>query len=461
MTPETSTSAREGAPVRDRAAESRLGALWTFAHSEWVELGPVGRTVFVALVMSAVVAMVLGVAIPYRVEQYLVDGQIRSLSRVAGEMAHDGLIPPPQGDIDAFGRLDDAVQHNLLGADTVRVKIWLPDGTVAYSDEPALVGAVFPLVESELMDAFAGSPRAAVPDLGRPENAYERGMPPLREYYVPVQGPNGEVVAVFEVYQLAEPLDRTVGAIRRYTWSAIGLGIGLLAAFIATLVVRNGRSLVRGRRHAERLFGDLVRAQTEERRRIIGALHDDIGQTLYRLHYGIEDCRSRLADGGPSEEELEHLGALVREIDGALRAELRSLRYGSGEELSLGSALDELAEVTEMESDLRVDVRLDGECHLASVGRVALFRAAREAVTNVRKHARASRVTIRVDRVGGAVRLEVRDDGVGIRAVPGLGLTTTRERLEAIGGGLDVRRAPGGGTVLHAWVPAAVAEETT
>jgi signal transduction histidine kinase len=411
-----------------------------------------GRTALIALGMSAVVAVVLAVAIPKHVEQHLINGEIRSLTRIAGELADQGMIPPRADDPEAMAALDEAVRGSLIGSDIVRVKIWLSDGTIAYSDEPGLIGKSFPLSDS-VKEVFNGRPHVEFVDVSNPENVYERGLPPLREFYIPASGDDGSVV-IFGAYHLAEPIETTVGNIRQYVWLSIAIGIGLLAIFIAILIIVNGRAITHRRRLAEELFGDLVRSQADERTRIIGALHDDIGQSLYRVHYGLEDLRSRVAADSPFAEELNHLGMLVGSVDGSLRAELRLLRHGTGEEIALGPALDELAEVTEMESDLSVAVKVDTDCDLSPTARVALFHAAREAVTNTRKHAVASSVEIRVYRKGKEIRLDVTDDGVGIIEDEGLGLTTTRERLEAIGGGLRVRAARTGGTLFAAWMPA-------
>jgi signal transduction histidine kinase len=363
------------------------------------------------------------------------------------------MIPPDPDDPEAMAAIDEAVRSSLLGSDIVRVKIWLSDGTIAYSDEPGLIGKNFPLSE-EVIEVFNGRPHVEFVDLSEPENVYERDLPPLREFYVPVTGDSGSVV-IFGAYHLAEPIEATVANIRRYVWLSIVIGVGLLAIFLAILIMVNGRAITHRRRQAEKLFGDLVRSQAEERTRIIGALHDDIGQSLYRVHYGLEDLRSRVMVDSPISEDLNRLGQLVGSVDESLRAELRLLRYGTGEEIALAPALDELAEVTEMESDLSVAVSVDTNCDLSPTARVALFRDAREAVTNTRKHAVASSVEIRVYRKGQKIRLDVTDDGVGIIEDEGLGLTTTRERLEAIGGGLRVRTARTGGTRFAAWMPAA------
>ena len=78
----------------------------TVVRSEWTELGPLGRTVFIALGMSAVVAVVLAVAIPQHVEQHLIDGEVRSLTRIAEGMAEMGMIPPDMDDPAALAALD-------------------------------------------------------------------------------------------------------------------------------------------------------------------------------------------------------------------------------------------------------------------------------------------------------------------------------------------------------------------
>ncbi len=438
----------------DTSDAARPRQVGTFLRIEWQELGPIGRTVLVALGMFLVVAVALAVAIPRQIEAHLIDGHIRSLTRVVDDLDAEGMIPT--GSDDALVELDTAVRRHLLGADVVRVKVWLPDGTVAYADEPALIGRSFER-SADLDAAFAGVPISDVPELERPENVFERDLPPLREFYIPVDGPTG-TKAVFEVYHLAEPIESTVADIRTYVWISLLGGIGLLAAFVATLIVINGRAVTRRQRLAEDLLADLVTAQARERTRIIGSLHDDIGQSLYRIHYGIEDLRTKIPPDDPASQELTHLSTLVADVEGSLRAELRSLFQEDGNELSLGFELDELAEVTEMESDLAVDVRLDGSPRielLDPAGRALLVRAAREAITNVRKHAQASKVKIVVRGTADRVSLEVSDDGIGISGDEGLGIVTTRRRLESSGGGLVVERGRSGGTRFEAWLPPA------
>jgi signal transduction histidine kinase len=90
---------------------------------------------------------------------------------------------------------------------------------------------------------------------------------------------------------------------------------------------------------------------------------------------------------------------------------------------------------------------------------LVLYRLAQEVLTNVRKHARANSVDVRLDEVRGGIRLRVRDDGCGFNlptgaGTPGhLGLAAMRERAELAKGRLSIQSAPGQGTTVEAWVP--------
>ncbi len=426
-------------------------------RAEWSVLGTLGRTALIALVLSAAIAVALAVAIPHQVEHFLLESEAESLGTVVNGLANDQLIPTGVLSPSELDNLDAAVQRRLLGREAVRVKVWTADGTILYSDARDLVGRSFP-PSRDLVEAFDGETRTGAPDLTRPENVAERKYGALTEFYLPVEAADGSIGAVFEVYEQADPRLATVASIRTYVWASITIGIGFLAVFTIVLFVRNGRALTRRRRQAEDLLSELVNAQEEERKRVVGTLHDDIGQPLYRIHFGIEDCRARVEPGTAVDDELVRIGTLVLDVEARLRTELRRLRDEPGAELDLAYAITDLAETTEMETDLTVDVGLDDCLDLSLGQRVSLFRAAQEGITNVRKHARASTISMRLRRDGDTIVLDVEDDGVGISSLPGLGLVTTKERLATVGGGLEVRRLDGSGTRFRAWVPAAVGE---
>ncbi|GMQ85704.1 MAG: hypothetical protein BMS9Abin07_1272 [Acidimicrobiia bacterium] len=425
--------------------------------TEWSVLGTLGRTAVIALVLSAAIAVALGVTIPHQVEHFLLASEAESLGTVVDGFVIDQLIPTGRLSPSELDDLDAAVQRRLMGREAVRVKLWTADGTIVYSDAHSLIGRSYSPSE-DLVKAFDGDTRYGPPDLMRPENAADRTYGALIEFYLPVEAADGSIGAVFEVYENADPLFATVGSIRTNVWASITIGIGFLAVFTIVLFVRNGRALTRRRRQAEHLLSELVNAQEEERKRVVGALHDDIGQPLYRIHFGIEDCRARVEPGTAVDDELARIGTLVLGVEARLRTELRRLRDEPGAELDLADAVTDLAETTGRETDLVVDVGLDDCRGLSLWQRVNLFRAAQEGITNVRKHAEASTISIRLRRDGETVVLDVEDDGVGISSSPGLGLVTTKERLATLGGGLEVRKLHTSGTLFRAWVPAVVDE---
>jgi signal transduction histidine kinase len=156
----------------------------------------------------------------------------------------------------------------------------------------------------------------------------------------------------------------------------------------------------------------------------------------------------------PVADELERLEGVVRDVDKTLRRELRILHEGLAADAGLDTAVSDLVELTRRETDLDVAAAVDLEWNPTSIQRTALYRAAQEAVMNVRKHAGATRVRIRLRTERDRVVLDVEDDGVGVAAEPGLGLTTTKERFQALGGDVAVSKLRGGGTRFRCWLPA-------
>lgn len=418
----------------------------------WQELGLWGRLALAGVGLSVVITLALGFWIPNAAKRHLLHGQIDLLSGLVDDFNARGLIPTPATDSAAYDAFDEEVRLRLLGGDTIRVKVWTPEGVVAYSDAAALRGLRFPF-NSTAREALSGIAASSVSDVSEPAHEFEQHVEQLIEFYVPVISPDGDVVGLFEVEERVDTLNTTVRRIRRNTWLSIGLGLAVLTVFMASLTVANAHVLTRRRRQAEELLTRLVNAQEDERRRIVGSLHDDVGQPLYRLLYGLQGSRRRLSPSDPVARELADLEDLVRDVDTTLRSELRILHDGLAEDLGLQTALEELIDTTRSEVDLRLDLVFDLEADLEAAQRVALLRAAQEAITNVRKHAAATAVSIRVFEKEGRAVLEVRDDGTGVRGPEGLGLTTTRERLEAIGGGVEIRTANASGTVLRAWAP--------
>ena len=435
-----------GPVTTERAPRNRV---FSAIRTDWREIGGLGRFALLGVLVSLVVAVVLGFSITNGARDHLLESRLHLLTSVTDELSAVDL--DSGGNIALGPSFDEAVRLRLLGGETVRVKLWLSDGTIAYSDSPELVGKTFELSTSA-RTALSGSPSYRVSDLSDPAHAGERDLGRLIEFYVPF-GPPQNPVAAFEIEQLTDSLDESMAQINRHVWLSIGSGIGLLGIFLAALVVIRARDAVRRRRQAESILGALLHAQDEERRRVVGALHDDVGQPLYRLLYGIEGSRGKLDADHPVANELERLAGVVRDIDSTLRRELRLMHEGSEAEAGLAPAIKDLVELTRLETGLNVDVDVNLEIEPEPVQRAALYRAAREGLTNARRHSGAERIHVELTGDAGVVGVEVIDDGTGGRIQPGLGLTTTKERLEAIGGGMAVIPRRGAGTRFRAWVP--------
>jgi two-component system NarL family sensor kinase len=227
----------------------------------------------------------------------------------------------------------------------------------------------------------------------------------------------------------------------------------MLLGALAMAGVANARAERRRQARSERLIGQLIKIREDERTRIVGALHDDIGQPLYRILFGLQASRGMVEPSSDVDIELERLDGLVREVDTTLRSELTALREEPGVEIDLELALAELMEVTEARSNLEIEFVSDVDSELPLSHRATLYRAAKEALANVEKHAHASHVTVRLIEGRDTTMIEVIDDGSGSVGLPGLGLTTTKDRLDSIGGGIKLADAKGGGTRFLAWVP--------
>lgn len=247
---------------------------------------------------------------------------------------------------------------------------------------------------------------------------------------------------------------RPYGARERALISGVAGQLGVAAENARLFTDLQGVTEARGR-----LLRRLVDAQEEERRHLVGDLHDGMGQALTRVLYGLRGSRARL---DPSEEEvageLTRLESLVDELIVNLRRYMAEIRPALLEDLGLPEALEALAREQEREAGLRIDVRANPLPPMEQATAITLFRAAQEAVINARKHADARYLWIELGQQDGHIVLEVGDDGRGAEELrDGVGLTYMRERVAFLGGRVDVTSRPGIGTTVTVVVPAEVA----
>jgi PAS domain S-box-containing protein len=215
------------------------------------------------------------------------------------------------------------------------------------------------------------------------------------------------------------------------------------------------------------LAAQLELAEERERERIATGLHDELGQIL-----ALVKVRLAALTGSTVSEEIDGRTREVRALlDQAIR-QTRSLTFELSspilKELGLESAIRSLSDRMAKGNDIRVEMRTDGLSKpLAREVGVLLYRAVREMLLNVVKHARARRVEISVGRVDDQIRIRVEDDGVGfVVSEPGqsgptggFGLFSIQEGLHHIGGRLEIDSAPGKGTRALLTAPLEAAKE--
>ena len=198
-------------------------------------------------------------------------------------------------------------------------------------------------------------------------------------------------------------------------------------------------------------------AVLDERERIARELHDGVIQSLFAVGVGLQATATRVGD----ERVEQRIEAAVAEIDRAIR-DLRNyifgLRPGILADRQLEEALNELAREFEERSGVTSVVEVDSSVAAELSGRAAdVIQLAREALSNIGRHAQASTCRVSLRRVDGGAQLEVDDDGRGfdLKAVDGLGhgLRNIRERSEAMGASLEIESRIKEGTTVRVTIP--------
>jgi two-component system sensor histidine kinase UhpB len=197
-------------------------------------------------------------------------------------------------------------------------------------------------------------------------------------------------------------------------------------------------------------------AQEAERRRIARELHDEIGQSLTGVVLQLERT-VRLLPMSELRGEVEQVRETARESLDDLRRIARELRPEVLDDLGLPSALIALASGLAKRAGLVIERRVARSLPaLSPEVELVLYRVAQESLTNVARHAEASRVELVLEPAGDGVVLRVRDDGKGFHAgtaEPVNGIRGMRERAVLIGARLRIDSPPGCGTEVELQVP--------
>lgn len=196
----------------------------------------------------------------------------------------------------------------------------------------------------------------------------------------------------------------------------------------------------------------------EEVQRIALALHDDAGQLMVAVHLSLDEAVRDL----PAEVQarMGSVKALLGLVEERIRDLSHELRPAMLDHLGLVPAVEFLASNLGQRTGLHISVESTLRGRLPPKFSIALYRVIQEALTNVRRHAHATRVRIQIGKRGNWIRCLIADNGVGFNpakaaasGAPGLGLLGIRERLNAVGGKLRIQSAEGRGTRLEITAP--------
>ena len=268
----------------------------------------------------------------------------------------------------------------------------------------------------------------------------------------------GVIANAMLLRRVVEPLERL--AVRMETVDLLRPGQRLPVERgdeVGRVLAAFNRMLDRLERERQESGRRVLAAQEAERVGIARDLHDEVGQLLTGALLQL----NAIAETSPADrEDLERASDAVRRALHEVRRISSELRPEMLEQLGLVSALTELATTFARVAGVRVERQFDPSLpKLAPDTELAVYRIAQESLTNVARHAQASRVTLALERGYDSVVLRVADDGRGFDGAPEEhgGLRSMRERALLVDGALAIKNGADGGVEVRLEVPAAPA----
>jgi signal transduction histidine kinase len=383
------------------------------------------------------------------------------------------------------GALQGLLRGSALSQRVVSFRIWSLDGEVLYSPQTDLIGRTFAMSEHR-REATGGALTGEISELRDPENAYERERwDRLIEIYVPVRATgSSEIIAVAEFYQLPDELEAEVSRDRLIAWALVA-GAAALAYLALVRVVQQGSvTIVRQQGELRQRVNDLstlleqnarlsdrlrhaaerTTAITEmERRRIGSDLHDGPSQALAFAMLRLDTVEARLDKPGQAgDADLAAVREAVQDALGDMRTIAAGLRTPELERALLPDLVQNAVADHERRSGTKVALVIGALPHEAPLAtKIALYRVLAEALSNATRHGGGVNVRVSAAKTDdGHLALEVSDAGPGFEAGAAsdparLGLAGMRERVELLGGRMEVTSAPRSGTRVHVLLPLA------
>ena len=381
-------------------------------------------------------------------------------------------------------------QRVLSDGLAVRVKIWRPDGTIVFSDEPKLVGKHFQEEASELKEVVEGGLEMGISDLDEAENAFERDLADTLFYtYAPLRTrPGGPVVAVAEIYQDYSFIRGDIDAVvRRIAVIVIG-GLAVLYALLLPIALRASREL---RRRNDQLAEHLQREQqtVAELRDLARKKDDFVSAASHELRSPLTSILGSLAtlrqpdisaDPSASAEFLSAAERQAKRLERMIANLLTEAHLEEPRPVEITDVdLTEAARAVAHELGATERVSFDLPERAVRTDRARISELMRYLLDNALKYSpEDSTVTVAGTVEDGDLRLRVTDEGLGIDPAErgeiferfhqvdqsstrahgglGLGLHLAKELAEQLRGRVDVQSMPGHGSTFTVTVPTEV-----
>jgi len=369
--------------------------------------------------------------------------------------------------------LDETLDQGALGKRLVSFKLWRRDGTILYAKDTTLIGKVYE-PNANLVAAFGGNVVAQYNNLdddaeSRDEQRTATG--PLLEIYNPVREPwSGEVVAVSEIYEVAEDFETTLNVALWQSWLVVAGATAAALALLSGIVFRGSRTIETQRTALEAKVAELQallsqnstlrqRVQHASRRatainerylRRIGAdLHDGPAQlvALAALRVG----SPLLLDPAASAEQRQAEVAGIHSTLGEAMSEIRGICNGLVLPQIESAAVPDILRLAVAEHERRTgtSVSLTLPSRLPELGpseKISIYRFVQEGLNNAFRHGKGRNQAVKAGIKAGKLFVEVLDGGPGFdpARTEGLGLAGLRERIESIGGHFETLSGPQG-----------------
>jgi signal transduction histidine kinase len=276
-----------------------------------------------------------------------------------------------------------------------------------------------------------------------------------------------EVRGEDEIGELAESLE----AMRRKLYFLVSESAEY-SNMLENEVGERTRELVLRKRQLASLLDEIIVAQEDERRRIAQELHDEAAQSIAALGMSIDISIHALQDKSLTPDMLMELRVRVSTLLDDIGRIIKNLRPSVLDDLGLESALEWMLDRNLKPRGISyfLDAEGIGKGIFSKQAELSVFRMMQEALNNVVKHSEATHVSMGIKKMGSEVRIEIIDDGVGYDTeeenrgrshddLKGFGMLGIRERVEQLGGEMEVVSSPGEGTAIYMTVPALEIEQ--